>query len=74
MGTTDKYLKVKDHEHLVKDVQTGAILNTDRSILAKHEMRMRSQEAEKRKQDEINTLKSEISEIKAMLQQLIKNG
>jgi len=35
---------------------------------------MKEIEAEKRKQNEINSLKSEISEIKALLQQLIKNS
>ena len=65
------YIKIKDHENLVKDPQTGAILNTDKNALVRHEMRMREIEKEKRKEEEINNLKSELSDIKALLQKLI---
>jgi tetrahydromethanopterin S-methyltransferase subunit B len=65
------YIKIKDHENLVKDPQTGAILNTDNNALVRHEMRMREIEKEKRKEEEINNLKSELSDIKALLQKLI---
>ena len=67
-------LKVKDNEHLVKDTRTGAILNTDRSIIAKHEMMVKEQDKEKRREDEINKLKADISDIKTLLLKLIENG
>jgi hypothetical protein len=65
------YIKVKDHEHLVKDVRTGAILNVDQTFVTKHEQRMASIKKEERREQEINTMKSDIAEIKALLQKLI---
>ena len=34
-----RYAKVKDHEYLVKDMTTGAILNVDRTAVLKHQKR-----------------------------------
>lgn len=67
-------VKIKDHDNLIKDTSNGAILNTDKSAIARHNMMIKEVEKEKRKEDEINRLKSDISEIKALLQKLIQNG
>lgn len=66
------YAKVKDHEYLVKDTKNGAILNTDLNIVRQHEVRMKQMEKEKARDDEINNIKSDLSEIKQLLQALIK--
>lgn len=68
-----RYLKVKDHENLVKDPTSKAILNVDPTVLLKHEQKMKQLEKEKRREDEINNIKSELSEIKSLLQKLL-NG
>jgi heme exporter protein D len=65
-------VKIKDNEHLLKDMSTGAILNTDRTAVLKHEKIMREIEKEKRRDQEINNLKSELTEIKQLLQTLVK--
>ena len=69
-----RYLKVEGHTGLVRDTLTGAILNTNKT---EYENYLRQKEAvEKRmletKQisqhtEEINNIKTELSEIKQML-------
>ena len=65
------YVKVKDHEYLVKDTKTGAIFNTDLNIVRQHELRMKQIEKEKARDEEINKIKSDVSEIKQLLQALV---
>ena len=50
------YVKVKDHEYLVKDTKTGAILNTDINIVRQHEFRMKEMQKEKAREEEINNI------------------
>ena len=71
-----EYLKVEGHEHLVRDMGSKAIVNTNRyAYIAAVE---RSQNAQKAKDElrdatrEINTLKSEKHEIKSLLLQLVE--
>ena len=66
-----KYLKVEDENNLIRDTYSKAILNTDTSALKRHETRMKLQEKEKNRENEINNLKKEISEIKELLLTLI---
>lgn len=66
-----KYIKVKDEKNLVRDRTTQAILNTDISAVNRHELRVKQQMREKVQADEINSLKSDIAEIRSLLQQLI---
>lgn len=66
-----RYIKVKDEKNLVRDRTTQAILNTDISAVNRHELRVKQQMREKAQTDEINSLKSDIAEIRSLLQQLI---
>ena len=70
------YLKVEGHEHLLREVGSKAIVNTNRyAYIAAVE---RSRNAQKQKDElrdatrEINTLKSEMHEIKSLLLQLVE--
>ena len=70
------YLKVEGHEHLIREVGSKAIVNTNRyADIAAVE---RSRNAQKQKDElrdatrEINTLKSEMHEIKSLLLQLVE--
>ena len=61
----------------VRDLHSKALLNTDRVALENHRQWTRQQEQQraelqimKTKVDELNTMKEEILEIKALLQQL----
>ena len=67
-----KYLRVKDETHLIKDVYSKAVLNTDKDILKKHEMKMRQVEKEKSQQAEINSLKDEINELRKLIENMLK--
>lgn len=64
-------LKVQENERLVRDSANFAILNTDRSALTAHEQKMAQLRKVKSQEQEINTLKSDISEIKELLKQLM---
>ena len=68
-------IQVKDHKHLVRDLETGAVLNTN--IKAAEGLRMAKKSRQKTKDqletntDDINSIKTELSEIKTMLRTLI---
>ena len=44
-----KIVKVKDHEGLIVDTKTGAILNVDKTAIHKHHKKIRELEKEKKK-------------------------
>ena len=64
------YAKVHGHDDLVRDMRTGAIINNDSSAI---QARKKTKNLTTAIED-INNLKEEISEIKALLHELIKNG
>ena len=64
--------KVKDNLHYVKDMENFAILNTNKSAVAKHQQKMAELRRAKMVEEEINSLKSEVSDIKDMLNQILK--
>lgn len=55
---------IKDHNHLVRDISSKAILNTNANALKLYE-------EQKRKFDEITELKNEVKEIKSLLLSLL---
>lgn len=64
------YIKVEGHDGLVRDETTGAILNyNDSAIEARRKMKRLNSAL-----DDINMLKDEISEIKSLLRELVKNA
>jgi hypothetical protein len=70
-------VKVKGHTHLVRDLKSQAIINTDSDAYARYMARKAKQN---RKDDEmrevvreVNSLKGEMFEIKKLLKE-IKNG
>lgn len=64
--------KVKDHDGLVRESSNMAILNTNKEVLMRHETKMRELAEKEAQRKEINSLKSEVSEIKDLLQQIIE--
>ena len=64
------YIKVSGHDGLVRDQNTGAIINLDYSAI---EARRKSKHLGSAL-DDINMLKNEISEIKSLLKELVKNA
>jgi hypothetical protein len=71
------YLKVSGHENLVRDMSSKAVINTSMVEYEEYMARRRAKEQEQelitKQAEEINNLKSDISEIKQMLQMLIKD-
>lgn len=60
------YLKVDGHDGLVRDVNTGAIINRDDSAI---EARRKSKQLSSALED-INMLKNELFEIKSLLKEI----
>tara|TARA_Y100000385_G_C12865829_1_gene539288 strand:- start:491 stop:697 length:207 start_codon:yes stop_codon:yes gene_type:complete len=64
------YIKVKGHDGLVRDETSGAIVNhSDSAIQARRKQRQLNSAL-----DDINMLKDEVSEIKSLLRELIRNA
>jgi hypothetical protein len=65
-------LKVKEDERLVRDSENFAILNTDKSVVSQHQKKMQQLQKQKAQEEEINTIKRDVSEIKDMLRSLLQ--
>jgi len=65
-----RYIKVSGHDGLVRDENTGAIINHDDSAIQAR----RKQKQMNSALEDINMLKNEISEIKSLLRELIRNA
>ena len=64
------YIKVSGHDGLVRDKKTGAIINLDDSAIAARRKSKQLSSA----LDDTNMLKTEVSEIKSLLRELVKNA
>jgi hypothetical protein len=62
-------LKVEGNPNLVKDMRTGAIINIDRNSVKDAKL-LKSKMA--KKEEEIETLKNDVAEIKSILNKLIE--
>jgi len=69
----NKYLQVEGKPGLVRDPRSGAIINTNKTEIAQSRNRKKLW---KEQQEEISTLKNDISVMKEMLAKLLedKNG
>ena len=76
MEDLEYYAKVTGKENLVRDERNGAILNVDNNALKSYKMargnRIKQLEKEERMENEIDNIKSDVSEIKDLLKDLIK--
>tara|TARA_Y100001963_G_scaffold152879_1_gene238518 strand:+ start:1086 stop:1310 length:225 start_codon:yes stop_codon:yes gene_type:complete len=72
------YYKVKDHGDLLRDSNTGSIVNTNSLDYDKYVSQRAAKNIEHEKTENIEQdlarLKSEISEIKSLLKELVSNG
>ena len=68
--------QVQDYSHLVRDTDSGAIVNIDRmaylNALERHKNKEKQKKIIQDNTKDINSIKSEISEIKTMLKTLIE--
>ena len=66
-------IKVEGHNGLMRDKNTGAILNINSSEIDRiKELRQKQREAKASQEQEINQLKSDVSEIKMMLSKIVE--
>ena len=69
-------LKVEGHTHLVRDVNSNAIINTNKSEYQLYMKRIKVWEKQSDKLrnavKEINNLKSELREIKNLIKEIVK--
>ena len=71
--------KVEGYTHLVRDLKTQAIVNTDSDAYARY-MARKAKQAEKEDElrgvvREINTIKAEMFEIKSLIKEIVdRNG
>jgi hypothetical protein len=70
-------IEIQDKDGLVRDMSSGAILNTNRAdyenYLSRREQSKKAKQEMAQQAEEINSLKNELSEIKQMLFALINN-
>ncbi len=67
--------RVRDHENLVRDMNSKAILNTDRKGLEDYRMRLEIAKREQKEQLEtknrLEKIEQEMSDIKILLKELV---
>ena len=67
---------IKDHTNLARDSETGAIVNIDnnsyQASLDRHYKAQKQRETIENNSRDINTIKTELTEIKSMLKLLIE--
>jgi hypothetical protein len=72
----EQFLKVEGHNGLVRDMSTGAIINTNRTEYEEYMARKRLAEQREleisKHSEDINILKNEMQEIKSMILQLLQ--
>jgi hypothetical protein len=63
-----KLIKVKDHPHLYRDEDTGAIINYD---TLGYNRRIQKIESQKSQKEELDNMKKDIEEIKSLLKDFL---
>ena len=64
-----KYIAINGHPELVKDTNSGAILNIDNQALEAYRNKKKQKQLEEKR---INNLENDMIEIKYMMKQLLK--
>lgn len=68
---SDKYIRIDGHPDLVKDPNTGMILNINND---KVNQALKLREQKRREKEELDQLKSDVNDIKQMLRKLLENS
>ena len=72
----DKFYKVEGHSNLIKNPNTGVMLNVNTTELGRAKKRKSAKILKKKSEEsivnEVNQLRSDVDDIKSMLQQLIE--
>lgn len=69
------YAKVRDHEHLVRDMRSKAVLNTDKEglqeYLRKRDIAKKQQEEQVDAKNRLEKIEQDMSDIKNLLKELV---
>lgn len=72
-----KYIKVKDHNSLLRDPNTGSIVNSNMTeyeqYIARRDVKEQEYKQIHKLQDEVDIIKDDLNEIKTLLRSLL-NG
>lgn len=68
------YSKVLDHDNLIRDMSTGAIINIDKSTGEIAKKKQNNISNINQLQCDVEILKNELSDIKNLLRELIRHG
>lgn len=70
------YVPIKDKENLIRDLNSGAILNVNeeelKSYYARREIALKQQEEKEALTSKVNKLEEDITDIKGMLRELVQ--
>lgn len=70
------YVQIESHKHLYRDLDSGAILNTDteelKAYYAEVEIKNKEMEEKLKLENKVNKLEEDIDEIKILLRSLIE--
>ena len=73
----NEFVKVKDHQNLLRDPYSNGIINTNKSeydeYIARRDAAEKAKESELTMKEDLDNLKGEINEIKSLLKELV-NG
>ena len=71
----NEFVKVKDHQNLMRDPLSNGILNDNQSdydeYIARRESANKAKQNETNMKEDLDNLKSEINEIKSLLKELV---
>jgi len=72
------FIKVKDRDHLVRDEYSNGILNTDvegyNKYIASYKIKQREAQKIKKMEDEISSIKDDLSDIKMLLRKIANDA
>ena len=74
----NEFVKVKDHQNLMRDPVSNAILNNNQSdydeYVARREAANKAKEKSSNMEEDLANLKGEINEIKSLLKELVRGN
>ena len=73
-----KYIKVKGHDHLIRDPKTNSIINTNMSeyneYISRRDFKLKENEKVNNLESDITNMKEDLDEIKLLLRRLINES
>ena len=73
-----EYIKVKDHNHLIRDPKTNSIINTNMSeyneYLSRRDSKLKENEKVNNLESDIINMKGDLNEIKNLLRSLLNES